>query len=86
MLFEDRGVAEALRSIELRDDLGAVFETDLINAVFVAVECEQMPVAAVPGRFDRGQDLIRPELGVRGFADSGGAHGASVDLENGRSF
>lgn len=38
MLFENRVVRPARRAIELRDDRRAVFDTDLVDAVFVAVE------------------------------------------------
>ena len=76
VLFGDRRVGQALRPIELRDDLAAVFQADLIDAVFVTVEREQMTVAMETECLDRGEDLVRRKIRVRGFvADV--AHGAA---------
>ena len=45
MFFLDCRVAPASRPIEFRDDRVAVFDTDLVNAVFVTVQREEASVA-----------------------------------------
>src|SRR5450830_53404 len=45
MLFEDRGVAPALRTIELRHQRRPLFHADLIDPILVAVERQQTPIA-----------------------------------------
>ncbi len=46
VLLEDRGVAPALRAVELGDDRGLVVAPDLVDAVLVAAERQQAAVAA----------------------------------------
>ena len=66
VLFEDRGVAQSFGAIELGDDLAAVVEPDLVDAVFIAVEREQVAVATKSKSLDRGENQIRRQIGVRG--------------------
>ena len=65
VLFEDRSIRPALRPIELGDNRRAVFDTDLVDAVFVAVQRKEGAVACEPEALDRADYVIRPEILVR---------------------
>src|SRR4029077_12150529 len=69
VLFEDRGIAQSFGTIELGDDLAAVVQADLVDAVFVAVEREQVAVAAESERLDGGENEIRRQIRVRSVVD-----------------
>lgn len=61
VLLEDGRIAPAPRPVEFCDDRRRVLETDAVDAVLVAREREQPPVAARPERLDGGEDVVRPE-------------------------
>ena len=62
VFFEYRGIRPALGTIEFRHQRRAFFHADLIDAVLVAVECQQAAVAAEAYAFQRVQHTI----GVQG--------------------
>jgi len=64
VLFGELRVAPALRAIELGDDARPVFQARLVDAVFVAVEREQPPVAAQADRFERVEHGVRRQAVV----------------------
>ena len=82
MLFENLRIRPAPGPIELRDYLilsprgpppgGRIFLSDLVDAILVAVERKQAPVAAQSEGIERIQDDVRGEPGV-GMA-FGGLH------------
>jgi hypothetical protein len=59
VFFENLGIRPAPRAIELRYQKAAVFQFDLVDAVFVAVEFEK----AACGRETGGIDRIKDEIG-----------------------
>ena len=61
VLLEDGGVGPALRPVELRDQGRPVFEPCLIDAVLVAVQREEPPVAPKRPRLDCVEDQGRRE-------------------------
>ena len=61
VLFEDRRVAPPARPVELGDQRGGVFDADLVDPVFVAVEGQQAAVATEARGLHRGEDEIRRE-------------------------
>ena len=65
MFFQDLCVAPTLRPIKLRDDKRCIVEPYLINAIFVAIECEHAPIAFATGTFDGVEHYIRRESCVR---------------------
>jgi len=52
VLFENRFVGPALRTVELGDQRFGVFDTDLIDTVLVAVERQNARVAEKADAFD----------------------------------
>lgn len=81
MLFEDRFVRPAGRTVELRDDRRAVFDAHLIYAVFVAVEREQAPVGAQAGRHQHAVERVEHALGREsGERRAGGRSGSGSDV------
>ena len=78
VFFEDRRVAPARGPVELGDDRRPVFDADLVDAVFVAVERQQ---AAVAAHADRDEDAVeRIEHAIRRESRAkGGAGCASLD-------
>ena len=66
VLLVDLRVAPALGPVELGDDGGVVLESDLVDAVLVAVEAEQTPVRTQARSGDRVEHEIRrqPCVGV----------------------
>ncbi len=65
VLFQDGGIAPAPRSVELGDDGRGVIDADLIDAVLVAVQCEQAPIGQESDALHRIQHEIRGEVGIR---------------------
>jgi hypothetical protein len=64
VLFQDLRVAPAPRAVELRHDGRAVFQPHLVDAVLVAVQAEQPPVAAQSRALERVENGFRGEPGV----------------------
>ena len=66
MILEDLRVAPALRAVELDHHAAAILQVHLVDAVLVAVQREQAPVAAQSRALQRiehrirGQSFIRP--------------------------
>ncbi|MNZ79290.1 hypothetical protein D3C78_978910 [compost metagenome] len=52
VFFEDGVVGPALRAVELGDQWLAIFDADLIHAVFVAVKCQDAGVAEKADAFN----------------------------------
>ncbi len=78
VLFEDGLVGPALGAIELGDQRLAVFDADLIHAVFVAVERQHTGVAEETDAFDCVEDQVRGECFKRvGHASSCAQQGAA---------
>ena len=69
VFFEDGFVGPALRTVELGDQRFGVFDADLIDAVFVAVERENARIAEETDAFDG----IEHEIGCKGFKRVGHA-------------
>ncbi|MNI65455.1 hypothetical protein D3C73_1209660 [compost metagenome] len=69
VLFQNRFVAPALRPVELGDQRLGVFDTDLIDAVLVAVERQDARVAEKADAFDG----IEHEVWCEGFKRVGHA-------------
>ncbi len=67
VLLEDLGVAPALRAIELCDQRRIVFDADLVDAVFVAVQRQQSRVTEIPGGLDGVDDHVGAEAVVGMF-------------------
>ena len=65
MLFRELRVGPAVRTVELRHHGRSVFEVRLVDAVLIAVEREQAPVAAQAGGLERIEHGVRRETGVR---------------------
>ncbi|MNN81272.1 hypothetical protein D3C81_1980820 [compost metagenome] len=70
MLFEDRVIAPAPRAIKLGDQGLGVFDADLIDAVFVAVEGHHAGIAEKTDAFDGVED----QVGGQCFKRVGHAH------------
>ena len=69
VFFEDGLVGPALRSVELGDQRFGVFDADLIDAVFVAIERQNARIAQEPDAFYG----IEYEVGCEGFKRMGHA-------------
>ena len=78
VLLENRLVAPASRPVELRDDRLAALDADLVDAVLVAAERKDPPIAQQAGGIDRIEDHVRRQpvermshrgagSGIRGF-------------------
>ena len=64
MFLQNRGIAPAARSVELGDHGLIVFDADLIDAVFIAIECEEASVTAQGEALKRLDDVLGPQAGV----------------------
>ena len=60
------GVAPAAGAVKLDDDRGGVFQPHLVDAVFVAVHGQDATVTAVTDGIQGVEDIVRPQVGVRG--------------------
>ena len=58
VLLADRLVGPAARPVELGDDEATVFEADLVDPVFIAVEGVEMAVATQAGALHRIEDAV----------------------------
>ena len=67
MFLEDGCIFPATGAIEFRDHWGAFRHAHLIDAVFIAVQCQQAAIGFQPGGFQRIEDAIGRErrVGVR---------------------
>ena len=65
VLLADRRIAPAVRAIELGDQRRFILDTDLIDAVLVAVECQYAGVAEVAKALHGIEHQIRGEGGKR---------------------
>ena len=64
VLFDNGGVAPAIWPIELHDDGRTVFDTNLVNPIFVTVERQKSTVAAVVEFLKRVEDLLGLQCGI----------------------
>ena len=67
MLFEDRRVAPAARAVELRHHGRLVFDTHLVDPVFVAVQRQHARIADEAGTFHGIEHKVRRKC-VEGMA------------------
>src|SRR5690606_28821734 len=67
VLLEDRIVAPASRTIELRHHRRLVLDSYAIHAVLVAVQREEAPVAVEAQVFQGGQDIVRAKIRIRQY-------------------
>ena len=64
MLFDDPLVRPTQRAIELHHDECAIFRTELIDPVLVAIQGQYSPVAAKANALDRLEDDVGSKLCV----------------------
>ncbi len=65
MVLEDLRVAPAIGAVELRHHVGVVLQAHLVDAVLVAVEREQAPVAAQADALERIQHRVGRQAFIR---------------------
>jgi hypothetical protein len=65
VLFENGRIGPSRRAVELDDDRRRIFDADLIDAVLVAAECLQPPVARDAHALERVEHAVGRELRVR---------------------
>lgn len=64
VLLEDRGIAPAARAIELGDDGRTILDTDLVDAILVAVQRMNAAITSEAGALDTFDYGIRKEIRV----------------------
>jgi hypothetical protein len=65
VFFEDGGVAPAARPVELGDQRRVVFDADLVDAVFIAVQRQQAAVAAQADAVEGVEHAVGAQRGIR---------------------
>ncbi len=65
VLLEDCLVAPARRPIEFRDHRLPIFDANLIDAILIAIQCQESTIALKAEFLHRRENVVGLELGVR---------------------
>ena len=71
VFFQNRRVRPSIRSVELRDDGIGIFQADLIDPVFVAIQRHQSPIWLETQTLNTSEYLFGLQLLVSEIAGSG---------------